>query len=64
MHTLRLHRIRQEAAAMTDPREQEPPDRGNEDDEQDDDWETLLADEQFEHYMAADRPEDHDDSAA
>jgi hypothetical protein len=27
---------------MTDPREHEPPDRGNEDSQQDDDWKALI----------------------
>lgn len=33
---------------MTDPRETEPPDRGNEDPPQDDDWETLLDEQERE----------------
>jgi len=48
MLALRLHRIRQKAAAMTDPRETEPPDRGNEDPQQDDDWEVLLEQQEWE----------------
>jgi hypothetical protein len=38
-----------------------PPERDNEDPQQDDDWDLFLADEQFEHYMAADDPEAGDD---
>jgi hypothetical protein len=41
---------------MTDPRETEPPDRGNEDPHQDDDWEVL--------FEWAPPAEDDDDHAA
>jgi hypothetical protein len=44
---------------MTDPRETEPPERGNEDPHQDDDWEALLEHDDMSWGLV--HWEDHDD---